>query len=97
MLPTSEAKDCLRVWTSLATRWREIEICSQNERKLSVCREKTHVLHQIGVDVAAETNGVLEIGCKQQNLRAHDPYDPLMPIVGWSRETQLRLYKKTRA
>ena len=48
--------------------WREIEIRSQNEWKLSVSREKTHVLHQIGVDVAAEIDGVLERSCKQQNL-----------------------------
>ena len=61
--------------------WREIEIRSQNEWKLSVSREKTHVLHQIGVDVSAETNGVLEISCKQQNLPALDTYDP--PCQSW--------------
>ena len=63
--------------------WREIEIRSQDEWKLSVSREKTHVLHQIGVDIAAETDGVLEISCKQQNLPTHDTYDP--PCQSWVR------------
>ena len=39
-------------------------------------REKTHVLHQIGIGVTAETDRVLEIRCEQQNLPAHDAYDP---------------------
>ena len=39
----------------------------------SVSREKTHFLHQISVDVPAETKGVLEINCKHQNLTALDP------------------------
>ena len=59
--------------------WREIEIRSQNEWKLSVSREKTHVLHQIGVDVAAETNGVLEISC-HQNLHAHEKTNVCGPV-----------------
>ena len=67
-----------QVWPQV---WREIEIRSQNERKLSVSREITHVLHQIGVDIAAETDGVLEISCKHQNLPAHDTYDP--PCQSW--------------
>ena len=46
--------------------WREIEIRSQNEWKPSVSREKPHVLHQIGVDIAEKTDGVLEISCTQQ-------------------------------
>ena len=58
---------------------REVEICSQNERKLSISREKTHALRQIGVDIAAETNGMLEISCEQQNHPAHDMYDPFTP------------------
>ena len=61
--------------------WREIEIRSQDEWKLSVSREKTHVLHQIRVDIAAETDGVLETSCKQQNLPTHDTYDP--PCQSW--------------
>ena len=52
-----------------------------NERKLSVSRGKTHVLHQIGVDIAAEADGMLEISCEQQNLPALDPYDP--PYQSW--------------
>ena len=70
MLPVSEATDCLRAWTGL-----------QNEWKLSISREKTHVLHQIGVDIAAETNGKHEISCEQQNLLAHDTYDT--PCQSW--------------
>ena len=61
--------------------WRKIGIGSQNEWKLSVSRETTHVLHQIGVDIAAETDGVLEISCQQQNLPIHDTYDP--PCQSW--------------
>ena len=41
--------------------WRKIEIRTQNEGKPPISREKTHVMHQIGIDVAAETNPVLEI------------------------------------
>ena len=55
--------------------WWEIEIRSQNEWKLSVSREKTHVLHQIGVDNAAETERALEVSCKQQNLPNRDTCD----------------------
>ena len=56
--------------------WRKIEIRTQNEGKPPIPREKTHVLHQIGIDIAAEANRVLEIRCEQQNLPAHDAYDP---------------------
>ena len=56
--------------------WREVEIRSQDEWKLSVSREEAHVLHQFGVEIAAETDGVLEISCKQQSLSTHDTNDP---------------------
>ena len=63
MLPVSEAKSCLRAWTSP-----------------SLVRIHTS-LRQIGADIAAETDGVLEISCKQQNIPTHDTYDPL-PNMG---------------
>ena len=58
------------------TRW-EIEVRSQVR--------KTHVVHQIGMDIAAETRRVLEIRCEQENLPAHDTNDPSSsrkPLVG---------------
>ena len=80
MLPTFVSRGCRHAQV-LPQAWRKIEIRSQDEWKLSVSREKTHVLHQIGVDIAAETDGVLEISCKQQNLPTHDTYDP--PCQSW--------------
>ena len=56
--------------------WRKVEIRTQIEGKPPIPREKTHVLHQIGIGVAAETDRVLEIRCEQQSLLAHDAYDP---------------------
>ena len=56
--------------------WRKVEIRPQNEGTPPISREKTHVLHQIGIGVAAETDRVLEMRCEQQNLPAHDAYDP---------------------
>ena len=44
---------------------------------VAVSREKTHVMQQIGFDIAGEANRVLEISYKQQNLPAHDTNDPL--------------------
>ena len=48
--------------------WREVEIRSQDEWNFRSLVRKTHVLHQIGVGIAAENDGVLDISCKQQNL-----------------------------
>ena len=81
MLPTFDPEAASTSRGVLPQAWREIEIRSQNEWKPSVSREKTHVLHQIGVDIAAETYRVLEIRCEQQNLPAHDPNDP--PRQSW--------------
>ena len=69
--------------------WREIEIRSQNEWKPSVSREKTHVLHQIGVDIAAKTDGVLEISCTQQKIS--------LPMTRMTLPTNCRLEKRTLA
>ena len=81
MLPVSEAtvdRSCHKLGG---------KICSQNEKKLSISREKTHVLHQIGVDIAAETNGMLEISCGQQNLPANDTYMTLPANRGLGQRT----------
>ena len=61
MLPTYVSRGCLHAWTSLATSlagsWNPL----QDIWELSVSRENTHVLHQIGANVAAETDGVLGV------------------------------------
>ena len=62
---------CTCVWNPLAGR--EVEIRSQDEWRFSVSREKTHVMHQIGVDIA--------VNSMQQNLTAYDTNDP--PRQSW--------------
>ena len=40
-------------------------------------REKTHVVHQIGMILAAKSHRMCKISCEQQNLPLHDPSHPL--------------------
>ena len=61
----------------------EIEVRSQDKWEFPISREKTHVVHHIGIDIAAETHSVFEVRCEQQNLPAHNTDDPLrQPWVG---------------
>ena len=53
---------------------REIEVCLQDKRS-SVSREKTHIVHQIGDNCTAQSHQMLDIGCEQQNFLAHDSND----------------------
>ena len=62
---------------------------------------RKHVVHQIGIDVAAETYRVLKARCEQQHLPAHDTNDPHRRPWGGAensrgRELQLRQYTQTR-
>ena len=45
---------------------REIEIRTTDEWELPIPREKTRVVHQIGIDIAAETHRLFEVLCEQQ-------------------------------
>ena len=64
------------------TGW-EIEVTSKDKWDFPISREKTHVMHQIDFDIAAETYRVLEVRCELQNLPAHDTNDPhRQPWVG---------------
>ena len=51
---------------------RKIEIRSQDKWEFSVSRKKTHVVHQIGIYIAAKTHTVFEVRCEQPIIPAHD-------------------------